>query len=76
MRVPVDAVEAIDEDLESINELLAILEANRDFYGIGATPLADMFEELRDSLSREVLAADEQGNLRWAATYYAETIRS
>ena len=69
------AVAAIEEDLESINALLAVLQENRDFYGIGATPLVDMFQEVRTSLAREVEAADERNNLRNARTYFADDSR-
>jgi len=65
------AIEAIEQDLESINTLLGVLEERRDFYGIGATPLVDMFQELRSALAREILAADEQENLRRARAYFA-----
>jgi len=65
------AVDAIEEDLESINTLVTVLEANREFYGIGATPLVDMFQEVRTSLSREIQAADERAHLRLARDYFA-----
>jgi ubiquinone biosynthesis protein len=65
------AIEAIGQDLESINTLLGVLEEHRDFYGIGATPLVDMFQELRSALAREIRAADEQDNLRRARAYFA-----
>ncbi len=65
------AIEAIGQDLESINTLLGVLEENREFYGIGATPLVDMFKELRSALAREIRAADEQDNLRRARAYFA-----
>ena len=66
------AIAAINEDLESITVLVAVLEENRDFYGIGASPLVDMFTEVRSTLAREIRAADEQGNLRRAAAYFAD----
>jgi len=66
------AIAAIDEDLESITTLLGILEDNREFYGIGASPLVDMFTEVRSALAREIRAADEQGNLQRAAAYFAD----
>lgn len=69
------AVEAIGQDLESINTLLGVLEENREFYGIGATPLVDMFQELRSALAREIRAADEQDNLRRARAYFADDPR-
>ena len=69
------AIEAIGQDLESINTLLGMLEENREFYGIGATPLVDMFQELRSALAREIRAADEQDNLRRARAYFASDPR-
>ena len=69
------AVEAIDEDLESIDRLLALLEQNREFYGIGATPLVDMFQELKSALSREVRAADERANLARAGEFFSDDPR-
>jgi ubiquinone biosynthesis protein len=66
------AITAIDEDLEGITVLLEVLEANRDFYGIGESPLLDMFSEVRSALAREIRAAEEQGNLRRAAAYFAD----
>jgi ubiquinone biosynthesis protein len=65
------AVDAINEDLESISALVAVLEAHRDFYGIGASPLVDMFREVRASLSREIQAEAERANLRHARAYFA-----
>jgi len=65
------AVTAIDEDLESINTLLGVLEDNSDFYGFGGTPLVDMFREVRVALAQEVRAADERAHLAAAAEYFA-----
>ncbi len=65
------AVAALKEDLVIIDQILAFLEANAAFYGLGATPLVDIFEELREALSREVRVEDERTNLIRAGAYYA-----
>ncbi len=65
------AVTAINEDLESINTLLGVLQDNSGFYGFGDTPLVDMFREVRVALAQEVRAADERDHLAAAAEYFA-----
>ena len=65
------AVAAIEEDLESINTLLGVLEDDSDFYGFGGTPLVDMFREVRVALAQEVRTADERAHLAAAAEYFA-----
>ncbi len=70
------AVEAINEDLDSISMLLDALEENRDFYGIGATPLVDMFREVRSALAQEIEASDERAHLRRAGAYFADDPRT
>jgi len=69
------AIAAITEDLESTTVLLELLEEHRDFYGIGATPLVDMFTEVRSALAREIKAADERANLVNARAYFADDPR-
>ena len=69
------AVEAINEDLDSITTLLGVLEENRDFYGVGAAPLVDMFYEVRSAMAQEIDAADERANLRRAREYFADDPR-
>jgi ubiquinone biosynthesis protein len=66
------AVAALGEDLELIDRVLAYLEKQSDFYDIGDTPLVDIFEEIREALSREVKVADERKNLIRAREYHAE----
>ncbi len=65
------AVAALGEDLELIDRVLAYLEEHSDFYDIGDTPLVDIFEEIREALSREVKVADERKNLIRAREYHA-----
>ncbi len=64
------AVAAMKEDLEIIDALLAYLEEESDFYDLGATPLVDIFREIRQALAREVRVEDERDNLRRAREYY------
>ena len=65
------AVAAIDEDLDGINTLLGVLQDNSEYYGIGGTPLVDMFREVRTALAQEVRADDERAHLVAAAGYFA-----
>jgi ubiquinone biosynthesis protein len=67
------AVAALAEDLKLIDRVLAYLEEHSDFYDIGDTPLVDIFEEIREALSREVQVADERRNLVRAREYYRDT---
>ena len=64
------AVAAMKEDLEIIDALLAYLEEESDFYDLGATPLVEIFREIRRALAREVRVEDERDNLRRAGEYY------
>lgn len=66
------AVPALNEDLEIMNGLTLYFEENADFYEIGDIPLAEMFQEVREALSREILVTEEQQNLIRAAEYYRE----
>jgi ubiquinone biosynthesis protein len=64
------AVAGLRQELSIMDEVLAHLEAQADFYRIGATPLVEMFQEVREALSREILVDEEQANLVRAAAYY------
>jgi ubiquinone biosynthesis protein len=66
------AVEALAEDLAIVDRVLAYLEEHASFYDIGDTPLVDIFEEIREALSREVQVADERENLIRAREYYRD----
>jgi ubiquinone biosynthesis protein len=66
------AVAALAEDLAILDEVLAYLERHAAFYDIGDTPLVDIFEEIREALSREVQVADERKNLIRAREYYGD----
>ena len=64
------AVAAMKEDLEIIDALLGYLETQAEFYDLGSTPLVDIFQEIRQALSREIRVEDERDNLQRAAHYY------
>ncbi len=64
------AIIALKEDLQIIDDVLAYLEKHNDFYKIGDTPLVEIFKEIREALSREILVADERRNLLRAGEYY------
>jgi ubiquinone biosynthesis protein len=66
------AVKALAEDLLLIDQILAFLEEHSDFYQIGASPLVDIFEDVREALSREVQVTDERKNLIRAREYYRD----
>jgi ubiquinone biosynthesis protein len=66
------AVAALGEDLSIIDGALVYLQEHADYYGIGATPLVDIFKEIREALSREIQVTDERANLIRAARYYAD----
>ena len=69
------AVSALHEDLTIIDTILAFLEENSEFYGLGAAPLVDIFKEIREALAREVRIEDERANLVRAGEYYASESR-
>ncbi|MEE8586151.1 MAG: AarF/UbiB family protein, partial [Acidobacteriota bacterium] len=66
------ALPALNQDLEIMDGLTLYFEENAGFYGIGDVPLAEMFQEVREALSREVMVSQEQRNLARAAEYYRE----
>ena len=64
------ALMGLAEELAALDRALGHFETHSDFYGIGDTPLVDMFEEIREALAQEILVAQEQRNLSRAAAYY------
>jgi ubiquinone biosynthesis protein len=64
------AVAGLREELSIIEEVIANLETYSDFYDIGDTPVVELFQDLRDALSKEIQVEMEQENLRRAARYY------
>ncbi len=63
-------LKALPEELSIINELTHYFSAHRDFYQLGAIPLSEMFQDLREALSKEIRMAEEQRNLARAGAYY------
>ncbi|HEX9638086.1 MAG TPA: AarF/UbiB family protein, partial [Acidobacteriota bacterium] len=63
-------VEALRKELEILLEVAAFFEAHQEFYQLGAMPLSEMFQEVRDALAREIQVVEEQSNLARAAEYY------
>lgn len=66
------AVAGLEEDLDIIDQMLAFVEKNAEFYKVGDTPLVDIFHEVREALSREVQVSDERENLIHAREYYKD----
>ncbi len=66
------AIVALKEDLLIIDDILAFLEKHNDFYKIGDMPLVEIFKEVREALSREILVEDERRNLLRAGEYYEQ----
>jgi len=66
------AVTGIKEELAVMDEVLKYLEAHADFYEIGATPLVEMFQEVREALGKEIRVEEEQANLSHAGAYYRD----
>jgi ubiquinone biosynthesis protein len=64
------AVKNLTVELGIIDKILQVLEAHGEFYKLGQTPLGEMFREVRRALSKEIRVADEQKNLKRAASYY------
>jgi len=64
------AITALREELAIFDDLTDYFAEYRDFYEIGAVPLSDMFAELREALSQEILVINEQENLAEAGEYY------
>jgi len=63
------------EELEIFEQLTVFVMEQGDSYGLGDTPLAQMFAEIKDALSREILVVQEQQNLVSAYKYYSENPR-
>ena len=59
------------EELEIFQQLTYYVMEQGDSYGLGDTPLAQMFAEIREALSREIQVVQEQKNLVSAREYYS-----
>ena len=64
------ALRALPEELSIISELILYFGSHRDFYEIEAIPLEEIFQDLREALSKEIQLGEEQRNLVRARAYY------
>ncbi len=64
------AVSAMREELAIFNKLTQYFSAHRQTYEIGAIPISETFENVREALSKEIVIVEEQENLARAAHYY------
>ncbi len=70
-----EAEQGLRQELLAFDSLGAFLQENSVFYELGDFPLADLFDEIRDALAKEILVVEEQRNLARAADYYANNPR-
>ena len=68
-------LKALPEELAILDELTRYFDQHRAFYELGEIPLAEMFQNIRKSMSEEIQIEDEQDNLRRAAGYYKDNSR-
>ena len=66
------AIVGLQEELQVLQAVIQNLQDRADFYDIGATPVVELFEDLRDALSQEIRVTEEQRNLTRAAEYYRD----
>ena len=64
------ATTGLQEELEILQAAIQNLQDNGDFYDIGAAPVVELFQEVRDALAKEIRVPEEQQNLARAAAYY------
>jgi ubiquinone biosynthesis protein len=64
------ATTGLQEELKILEAAIENLQDNGDFYAIGAAPVVELFQEVRDALSKEIQVTEEQQNLAKAARYY------
>ena len=70
-----EAEKGLRHQLQAFDSLGSYLQENSAFYELGDFPLADLFDEIRDALAKEILVVEEQRNLSRAADYYANNPR-
>ena len=70
-----EAEQGLRHQLQAFDSLGSYLQENSAFYELGDFPLADLFDEIRDALAKEILVVEEQRNLSRAADYYANNPR-
>ena len=66
---------ALQEELEIFDRLTQYFAEYSGSYAIGTILISDMFEEIREALSREIQVVDEQENLAKAEEYYQHNER-
>ncbi len=64
------ATTGLQEELEILQAAIQNLQDHGDFYDIGAAPVVELFQEVRDALAKEIQVPEEQRNLARAAEYY------
>jgi ubiquinone biosynthesis protein len=65
------AVAGLHEELDILSDLTLFLEENEEFYGIGDSPISQMFRDIRAALEREIKVTEEQRNFIRAGEYYS-----
>jgi ubiquinone biosynthesis protein len=68
-------LKAIPEELSILDGLTRYFDQQRDFYDLGQVHLAELFQDIRKSMSEEIQIEDEQDNLRRALSYYKDNPR-
>ena len=58
-----EAEKGLRQELLAFYSLGSYLQENSTFYDLGDFPLADLFDEIRDALAKEILVVEEQRNL-------------
>ena len=64
------AVSAMQEELAIFDDLTRYFAAHRETYEIGAIPISETFNNVRQALSKEIVIVEEQKNLTRAGHYY------
>ena len=64
------AVSAMQEELAIFDQLTQYFATHREAYEIGAIPISETFENVREALSKEIVIVEEQQNLVNAGRYY------
>jgi len=62
----------LPQELEIINGLAGYFTDSHDFYQLGTLPLVEMFQEVKNALSKEIQVVEEQQNLVRARQYYKD----
>lgn len=65
------AAKNLEEELEILAGVIDYLAEHGHSYALEAATLSDLFREVREALSKEILVVEEQRNLKMAALYYA-----